>query len=202
MKYPFVLTILVCAGLLILNQTPSSPSRNSKCTLTPDQAPEIRGVRLNMSAEQLMSVFPEDKNRQKIAEAIMRSKQEEAYGMANLIFQADPVRPNPRFENLNYINVTLLDGKVKSFFVSYGGAEWNDPDQFVARLTEGLRLPNWTWEGTGQSRMVQCYGFIIEAHITSGARGSAIRVHDPSAPKVVEERREAEKDKARQAFKP
>lgn len=202
MKYPFVLTILVCAGLLTLNQTPSGPSQNLKCTLTPDQAPEIRGVRLNMSTEQLMSAFPEDANLQSIAEAITRSKQQDAYGMAGFALRADPARPNPKFESVNYIDVTLLDRRVKSFFVSYRGAEWKNPDQFVARLTEGLRLPNWTWEGTGQSRTVQCYGFRIEAHVSTGAPTSAVRVHDPSAQEVVEERREAEKEKGRQAFKP
>lgn len=155
-----------------------------------------------MSAEQLMSVFPDATNRRSITDAIARANQGEAYGMTGLELRLDPASPNPRFENVNFISLTLLDGRVISFFVSYGGAEWNDPDQFVARLTEGLRLPNWTWEGTGQSRMVQCNGFRIEASVTIGARNSAVRVHDPSAPKVVEERREAEKEKGRQAFKP
>ena len=202
MKYPFVLTVLACVGLLTLNQTPSGPSPNTKCTLTREEAPEIRGVRLNMSTEQLMSVFPDETNRRGITDAIARSKQDEAYGMTYVELRPNPASPNPRFENVNFISVTLLDGRVRSFLVSYGGAEWKNTDQFVARLTEGLRLPDWIWESTGNAKTVQCNGFRIEAHVTIGARNSAVRVHDPSAQAVVEERREAEKEKARQAFRP
>ena len=202
MKYPFVLTLIACVTLVAAGQTPSGSTAESKCTLTPEQAPEIRGVRLGMSAEQLQSLFPGEANRQSINNAISASKQAGAYGLANTELRPDREAANPRFAGVNYISIGLLDERVVRFYIAYTQVEWKSVDQFVTRLSEGLRLPNVSWEANGQLSVLQCNGFNVEAYASRGSADSLVRVTDTSVNKIVEDRREVEREKARQVFKP
>ncbi len=61
MKYAALLTLLTCVSLVTFSQTPGgSSSPTQKCSLTHAQSPEIRGIRLGMTAEQLLALFPDD----------------------------------------------------------------------------------------------------------------------------------------------
>ena len=201
MTYPFALTFVACVVLLTFSQTPSSSSAVSRCSLTPEQAPELRGIRLRMSPEQLLALFPEDRNQQAITQAIKESKRTDKYGFGRFDLRPDRETANPRFEGINYIAVDLLDERVTSFHIAYVGPEWNTADQFVAKLSDALRLPSSSWERSDDTRQsLKCDGFRVEAYAFSAQ--SWVRVHDTSAPRVVEDRREAVKEKKRQAFKP
>jgi len=170
--------------------------------LTREQAPEIRGIRLGMSSEQLLSLFPEDINRQRIAEAIREAKSVDKYGVGFFDLRPDREIANPRFAGVNYITVAMLDERITSFHIEYSGPEWKTVHQFVAKLSEGLRLPSSSWEGGVESSQLNCDGFRIEAQAFKGSTQSFVRVRDTSVPDVVEARREAAREKARQAFKP
>ncbi len=65
MKQLALLAFLVCATATVRAQTPTSPA-NVQCALTAAQSPEIRSVRLGMSADKLKAAFPEDANRNAI----------------------------------------------------------------------------------------------------------------------------------------
>jgi hypothetical protein len=203
MKYPFFLTMIACLTLLIAGQTPSgSASGQSPCSLTPEQSPEIRGVRLGMSTEQLHKLFPEVNNRQRIDGGITASKQPDAFGAASFGLHPDGQAPNPQFEGVNYISIRLLDERVVSFQIAYAPTEWNSVDEFVARLAEGLRLPRVSWETGNESSILKCNGFRIDAYASKNSRQSTVRVWDTSVDKIVEDRKEAAREKVRQAFKP
>lgn len=169
MKYLFLLTVVTCFALPTVGQTPSGSSADSRCSLTREQAPEIRGIRLGMSTDQILGMFPDDTNRQRITEAIKDSKRVDS---------------------------------VTSVQIEYAGTEWKTVDQFVAKLSEGLRLPSSSWERGDLSSHLKCDGFRVEAYAFHGSTQSLVRVRDTAAPQVVEDRREAAKEKARQAFKP
>lgn len=202
MKHLFVLTSVAYVALLTFSQTPSGPATNAKCSLTRAQAPEIRGIRLGMSTDQLQNLFPEDKNRQRITDAIRVSKLGEQYGVGRLDLHPEKGVDNPRLAGVNYINVVLLDERVTSFHVAYIGPEWKNIDQFITRLSEGLRLPGSAWEIGSTSGQMKCDGFRVDAYATSGSTESIVRVQDTSTHQIVEARREAEKEKVRQAFRP
>jgi hypothetical protein len=155
-----------------------------------------------MSAEQLLSAFPDTANRKRIADAVKVSKRPETFGVSNLGLYSDPAAPNPRLAGVTYIGIELLDERVTNFQVGYAGPEWKTVDQFITRLSEGLRLPNSGWEGPNQQKTLNCNGFSVEAYAVIGSRESAVRVRDTSAPQIVAARREAEREKERQAFKP
>lgn len=201
MKYQLVLAFVASVALLTGSQTPSSSSAGSACTLTPEQAPEIRGLRLGMSAEQLLTLFPDEANRRRIIDAVSVSKQPELYGVGNLDL-AGSEKDNPRFAGVNYISIRLLDERVTSFHIGYKPVEWKSVDQFVTKLSEGLRLPKLPWERGNQSSVVTCKGFRLEAYAFQSSGESVVRVIDTSVNQIVEARKEVEKEKARQAFRP
>ena len=203
MKYAAFLTFVTFVSLVSAVPTLSGSSANSKCSLTRTQAPEIRGIRLGMTTEQLLGLFPEADNRLSITEAINKSKQVDKYGVGRFDLRADQRIPNPRFRGVNYITVDLIDERVTSFHIAYAGPEWNTVDQFVARLSDALQLPNSAWEPGDESRQsLKCDGFVVEAYAFRGSAESWVRVQDTSAYRMVEDRRKAAKEKERQAFRP
>lgn len=202
MKHLFVLTSVACFAFLTFSQTPSGSSGNPKCSLTREQSPEIRGVRLGMSTDQLQNVFPDEKNRQRIIDAVTASKQSDQFGAGKLDIWPDKQVDNARLAGVNYISIGLLDGRVTSFHVAYTGPEWKNVDQFITRLTEGLRLPASAWEIGDVSGQMKCDGFRVDAYANRGSTESIVRVQDVSTYQIVEDRREAAKEKVRQAFKP
>jgi hypothetical protein len=202
MKYVSLLILVACASFVCAGQTPSGSTGKSRCTLTRAQAPEIRGIRLGMTAEQIVALFPEDGNRLRISEAVKQSKKAQNYGVARFDLQPERETPNPRFAGVNFITIELLDERVTGFHVGYIGPEWNSVDQFVAKLSETLRLPGVSWEQAGDNARLMCDGFAMNASVSSGSTQSWVRVQDTSTARVVEDRRQVDKEKARQAFKP
>lgn len=193
------LLFVACVTLITLVQSPAM----SKCNLTREQSPEIRGVRLGMTTDQLLSRFPDFDNRERINSAIAQSQRPESYGAATFDLLPDREKANPRFAGVNSITVWLIDQRVTKFYVTYRGPEWKTVDQFVAKLNEGLRLPGSAWDpGNQTGQRMSCDGFTVEAYISSGSPVSGVAVQDPSAPQIVEDRREAARDRVRQAFRP
>lgn len=92
--------------------------------MTREQAPEIRGVRLGMSTEQLLTLFPEETNRQRITQAVKDSKRVDSYGVARFTLQPDTAAANPKMAGVNYIAVDVIDERVTSFHIEYAGIEW------------------------------------------------------------------------------
>jgi hypothetical protein len=200
MKY---LTLVACVTLLTLVQASTTSAAMSKCTLTREQSPEIRGVRLGMTTDQLLSRFPDFDNREKINEAIAQSQRAESYGAARFDLSPDKEKANPRFAGVTTISISLIDQRVTRIYVNYQGPEWKTVDQFVAKLNEGLRLPSSAWDpGSETSQHMSCDGFTVDAYASRGSTVSTVAVQDTSAPQVVEDRREAAREKVRQAFRP
>jgi hypothetical protein len=172
--------------------------------LTREQAPEIRGIRLGTTADQLLVLFPEERNQHSIHDAVKNSKLADQYGVGRFDLRADNAAPNPRLAGINYITVDFIDEKVTGFHVSYQGPEWKTVDQFVTRVSDMFHLPNAaSWEtGDESRRSLKCEGFAIDVYAFRGSGENWVRVRDNSVQRVVEDRREAAKEKERQAFRP
>lgn len=204
MKHAALLTLLTCVSLVAFSQTPGgSSSATSRCTLTAAQSPEIRSVRLGMTAEQLLAQFPDDTNRQTINDAIQQSKRPDKYGAVRFDLRSDPKVRDERFAGISYIVIEMLDQRVSGFHIGYAGPQWNSIDEFVAKLADALRLPTALWEPPKVfDQSLKCDGFVVDAHVATDTSQHWVRVQDTSVSGVVLERREAAKEKARQAFKP
>lgn len=209
-KFPLILcTIALLAlvgwtsyGQTAKGQSSKSATANQPCKLTVAQSPEIRGVRLGMTAAKLLAAFPEENNQAAIENANKVSKHPASYGMGRFDLRSNPT--NPRFSYLDYITVDLLDERVSGFHVAYVGPEWKRTEQFISKLSEAFHLlpaEDWSGDSTDPNRSLKCDGFVVNAY-NSGGNNSSVSVRDVSAPQTVHNRREAEKEKVRQAFKP
>jgi len=204
MKYASLLTFAAFVALISVSQTQSTSTANAGCSLPLAQAPEIRGIRLGTTSEQLLTLFPEEVNRLGINEAIQRSKRVDQYGVGRFDLRADSKTVNPRLTEVNYITVEMIDERVTSFHISYAGPEWKNIGQFAAKLSEVFGLPDSAaWEQVGESQeSLKCNGFAVDVYALRGAGENWVRVQDTSAHRLVEDRREAAKEKERQTFKP
>jgi hypothetical protein len=202
MKYLALFVLVSSITTLCIAQTPSGSPAKSQCSLTLEQSPEIRGVRLGMSAEKLMAAFPADAHRMAIENALKEAKKADNYGFARANLFAGNSEANPRLSGVGVITVEFLDERITTLHVSYSGPEWKNTDQFIAKLSEAFRLPtvdHWRYEPGANMKSLTCDGFLIQVYT---GRTSDVMVKASSALQVVNDRREAVKEKERQAFKP
>jgi hypothetical protein len=205
MRQMILLSLILCVTATIRGQVAGSSSANSQCVLAVAQSPEIRGIRLEMSAEKLMAAFPEELNRTAIDKAIKDSKKPENYGLGRTDLRPAIGVANPKFVDVNWISVDLLDERVTSFTIGYVNPAWSSVDQFITKLSETLQLPapeKWGGEPGSPNKFLKCDGFGVSALANPGTYGGMVSVRDALASQTVANRREAEKEKARKAFKP
>jgi hypothetical protein len=199
MKYAVLVGLLLWLTTTSLGQTATPP-----CSLTRAQSPEIRGVHLGMISDKLASVFPEDENRISIEKAVKESKRADNYGDARFTLQPNKEVANPKFLGVNSISIEILDERIASFQVSYVGPQWNSVDQFIAKVADAFHLPaGSSWASVSEyQKSLKCDGFAISAFVIKGSSNPIVSVGDISTSNVVSDRREAAKEKERQAFKP
>jgi len=110
-------------------QVPAQPQNPSKCSLTPAQAPTIRGIKIGMSTEEILSLFPESNQRPDIKAALVQADGYPNYGVASLFFQLSgyPSLAKDRFAGIDGISVKLFDGRVAELRVYYAGPNSRRP---------------------------------------------------------------------------
>ena len=179
-------------------QPPSRPPAQSNCMLT------VRGIRLGMSLEQLLALFPASSKKKETRDVIEKAKT--AANNETVYVAFDPVSEGSsgQFSGVDSVSVGIYKGQVVDFTVLYGGPTWRTIDEWVNKLAETFKLPNakgWT-EGPSENpnRMLKCKTVIIEAEIQGG--GGSIRVRDTEHNKEMEKQKEAGEEKKRRDFKP
>jgi hypothetical protein len=219
MRYVFAaIAMSLCLTIMAVGQVGKSSNVETPCTMTADQLPEIRGLRLGMTVADVSAAFPEDSSKNAVQKAVNDAKKPDAYGFGAATLFSGP-ESNPKFDGLQSISLQLVDERVSMFRVDYArGTTWKSADQFVNKLSDAFHLPaaeRWKrvnlfgnpYETESANvdygvRLLTCNGFTVLATINNGNGSSAILVKNPTAEQVVDDRREATKEKARQAFKP
>ena len=201
MRYLAALAVLGCMTTLVTSQAKHRSTVRSTCTMTAGELAEIRGLRLGMSVGDLLNAFPEDSTKNAIQKAITDAKKPEAYGHARgYLFRSNP-EVNPNLSGVDGIDLEILDEHVSAFTIYYSReTPWDSVDQFTRRLADAFHLPtieNWGLEyGV---RVLTCNGFTVAVTINNG---NAITVKNVTTEQVVKDRRDAAREKVRQAFKP
>jgi hypothetical protein len=192
-------------------QAPVQPQNTSKCSLTPAQAPAIRGIKLGMSTEEIVSLFPGSRQRPEIKTALESSEGYPNYGVARLYFQPStyPTVAKDRFAGIEGISVTLFDGRVVELWATYAGRDsrprgpvWPNVDEFIAKLSEAYALPSARdWRQVAQDyKVLECSGLNIEATVPIGSGSVSLRAtkfFDTSRERAAED-----EQKIRREFKP
>jgi hypothetical protein len=221
MKLFFAFLLLVfgvciaCASKSTSSQTPQSASPlpsptptqstdavvsdKAPCSLVIDQAPVLNGLRLGMTPEQVVALFPGSNEDVELRSSL--SKPADQFGTSGFVVRPDKYESRGKFAGINQITFRLLDGHVANFYVGYSGPEWSHVDKFVAKFTEGTNLPEAdAWEPyvglDTQMKILKCTDF--EIRIFAGGKGgnlNYVEIRDLVAEKKLKER----EDKAEKA---
>lgn len=181
-------------------QTPEAKAEKVPCTVPRDRASEIKGVRLGLSTEQVLALFPGSKEDAALKAAL--AKPPNQYGVSTLMIKPEKYASKEKFAGIREIIFTFLDGRVSSFQANYESAPWKHVDEFVTDFTTGSKLPGVdSWDAyTGldtQQKSLKCDGF----EVTLFAGGEAlnanhVKVQDLVAAEELKERRAKAKQKA------
>jgi hypothetical protein len=204
------LLVIVFIPVAVGAQTAGQSSTPTECTLTLDKSPTIRGLKLGMTAEQLLALFPGSSENSNAQLAIDRAQGYPHYGVASISFQGEYYPGfKDRFAGIASINTTLFDGQVVELQINYAGPHslprgpgWEKVDDFLAKLKEAFHLPDakdWQYK-SAVSKTLKCNGFEIHASIYNGV--AAISLIGKPYADVVRERGAAEEERRRREFKP
>ncbi|HXI92263.1 MAG TPA: hypothetical protein VNO24_19810 [Blastocatellia bacterium] len=178
------------------NPQPALP----KCNLTEATAPTVRGLRLGMSTQQLLALFPGSSKRKEMKEAVEKAKAATGNEAAYLVFDPATEGDAKQFGGVESVSAGVNKGRVIDFSIQYGGATWRDVDEWVAKLSESLKLQgagDWTvGPSENPNKVLRCEGIEIEAAIQGG--GSSIRIRNMEDVKVVADRNAADEKKRRE----
>jgi hypothetical protein len=184
--------------------TPPPPAPPT-CSLTISQAPVFYGIRLGMSTDELLALFPRSKEQSDIIKSI--SKAETNYGRVDLTFYSSTYPENKTMftNNVGYYTVTLLDNRVSSIYLSYNFSpgvnrsyDWTNVS-WIQKLSETYNLPKFEdWRDSG----ITCQGFRINVNASGNSASISTASLQPASNDETRKRHAAESEKLRRAFKP
>lgn len=193
----------------IAKQTPNpneSPGQTANpggpkpiCSLNVAQAPDIKGLRLGMTSDEVLAGFPGSRDDVEVRSDLSRPPQ---YGGTRFIIRPDKFGLKEKFAGIKKVTFTFFDGRVSAINAGYDGPEWKNVDEFVARFSEGKVLPPAdAWEASPgmdtQLKTLKCSGF--EISIFAGGQGGNInyvQLRDLAAEKELASRRAKAREKA------
>lgn len=175
-------------------------SNNAPCSLVMDQAPVINGVKLGMTPEEVLALFPGSSQDADVRSELARPRS--PFGVSGLLIRPDKYGSKEKFAGTSQITFSLLDGRVSTINVGYNGPEWPHVDKFVAQFVEGNTLPaSDQWEAyvglDTQMKTLTCKDF--EVRIFAGGKGGNLNyvlMRDLVADKTLKDRRAKAKAKA------
>lgn len=193
----FTLMVLTVSAY---SQTPG----NAGCSLTAADAPSVRGLRLGMSAGDLLALFPGSAKRREMMGAVEKAKAASGGELVYLSFYPATDSGKEQFAGVDSVSTGLINGQVADFTVVYGAATWSAIDDWVAKLSETFKLPaaqSWVaGPSEAPNKVLLCNGILIEAAIQGGS--ASMRILSMEVLKVIQDRTTAAEEKKRREMKP
>ncbi|MBC7911191.1 MAG: hypothetical protein H7Y30_11855, partial [Pyrinomonadaceae bacterium] len=119
--------------------SPAAQEEREVCTLSVAQAPEIGGLKLGMTPEQALALFPGSSEDAEVRAQL--AKPTSPLGVSSFMLSPDRYASKAKFAGIKQITLTLLDGRVTTLSAAYNGPEWKHVDEFIAKFSEGRNLP-------------------------------------------------------------
>ena len=175
------------------------------CSLSATQVPAMGGVKLRMTTEQVLALFPGSAADAEVRSGLSRPGQ---FGVTSFTVTPDRYQTKEKYAGISRISFTFLDGRVSTFSISYNGPEWPHVDKFVEKVVEGTELPpteGWAASAgmEAQSKILTCTDF--ELRVFAGGQGGSLNyvlLNDLAAARTLKERRVKAREKAKQESKP
>ena len=168
------------------------------CTLTLAQSPVVNGLRLGMTVDEVLALFPGSREDKEVSASLAGPPGR--YGTSSLLIRPEKYSTKAKFAGVSQITLQMLDGRVSNMHVGYNGPEYKHVDEFVAKFIEGKKLPApHAWEPyvgmDTQLKSLKCKGF--ELSVFAGGKNvhniNYVQLEDVAAKQKLKERR----DKAR-----
>jgi len=198
---PFILALI---PMTMHAQTTSQAPAQPKCLLTEANSPTVRGVRLGMSVEQLLALFPGSVKRKELKETIEKAKAVNSNEMVFIPFEPALDANKDRFVGVDTVVAGVYKGRVIDFSVTYIGVTLGSIDEWIGKLAETLNLParqEWVvGPNETPNKVLKCSGIEIEGAIQGG--GASIRLRNAEFLKGMEGRTTAPEEKKLRDFKP
>jgi len=203
-KLAIAFVALAFVTVTAISQASNPQPARPKCNLTEATAPSVRGLRLGMSTQQLLALFPGSSKRREMKDAVEKAKAATGNEASYLAFDPATDGDAKQFGGVESVSAGVNKGRVIDLSIQYGGATWKDIDEWVAKLSEALKLQgpgDWTvGPNENPNKVLRCEGIEIEAAIQGG--GSSIRMTNTEYFNGVLERAKAAEDKKRREIKP
>ncbi len=103
----------------------------SNCTFTVANSPAVRGIRLGMSLQQLLALFPASSKRREMANALERARAGTSNEAVYLLFNPTSDGSSEQFAGIDSVSVGVYKGQVVDYNVSYVGPTWRTIDEWV-----------------------------------------------------------------------
>jgi len=183
------------------SQTNSADGQDKPtCQLTLSGAPDIKGLRLGMTPEQVLALFPGSNEDAEIRSRL--SQPPSQFGVSSFLVRPDKYASKDKFAGISQITFTLLDGRVSTFSIGYNGPEYSHVDKFVTKFVEGTNLPAVDqWEAyvgmDNQLKILKCSE--IEIRVFAGGPSGNLNyvlMKDLEAEKKLKDRRAKAREKA------
>jgi hypothetical protein len=182
----------------------SQAPNQSGCSLTEATSPKIRGLRLGMTTQELLAMFPDSTKRKEIKDALEKSRAPSTDEAVYLTFDPATDSGKSEFADVGSVSAGLHKGKVMDLAVQYVSPPWGTIDEWVAKVSAAFQLPSdQGWKaGSNETpnKVLKCNGIEIEAAIQGG--GGSVRLRNTEVFRGIEERAKAAEEKRRRDFKP
>jgi hypothetical protein len=174
-------------------------ARRAASRLTMSQAaPAISGLKLGMTTEQVLALFPGSKNDKEVSSSL--SKPATKFGESSFEIRPGKYSTKSKFDRISQIVFTLLDGRVSTLYVGYDGPVWEHVDEFVTTFSEEKSLPTSdSWEAyvglDAQLKTLKCKDF--EISLFAGGQNveiNYVQMSDLTAQQKLKERRAKAKE--------
>lgn len=178
----------------------SSAQEKATCTLNMSQAPVLYGMKLGMTPDEVLDLFPGSKDDTEVSSALSRPPSQ--FGVASFVIRPGKFESKDKFAGINQITFALLDGRVSNVNVGFNGPHYSHVDQFIERFVGISNLPPADqWEPyvglDHQMKTLTCADFSIR--VFAGGEGGNLNyvlMQDLEADKKLKERRKKAREQA------
>lgn len=185
----------------LLTSPPSSITQDkATCNLALSSAPDINGLKLGMTPDEVLTLFPGSKDDTELRARL--SEPPSQFGVSNFVIRPSKYETREKLVEISQITFNLLDGRVSSFSLGYNGPEWPHVDKFVEKFVAGTNLPATDqWEAYAgmvtQLKTLTCTDF--EVRVFAGGQGGNLNyvlMQDLEAAKKLKYRRRKAQEQA------
>lgn len=195
-----VAALLVSAAIPTFGQV---LAQSNQCQLKVGQSPSVRGLKLGMTLDEVLAVFPAGREDEYIRNAISDSPAFPNFDVVSFVVGPALYANKERFAGIESLYFGFVDRRMVRYEVGYRQPPWPRLDEFVDKVAAAFGLPaapNWTTDNAAGKSLI-CDGFRIHV-LTRDSRGRLILATDEDPTKIRQERRAAAEEKARRDFRP